>query len=130
VASAPPAAAAPAPVPAAPPVAAAVPAPAPKAPAAPPPPRVAEAAHPAGGKATLVQLGSLSSEDAAKLEWERLAKRMPDLLAHRQPAVSRYEHDGRTFWRLRTGGFSDIAQATAFCEQVRAKGGGCAIAAF
>ncbi len=55
---------------------------------------------------------------------------MPSLLASRQPDVTRFEHDGKTFWRLRTGGFSDIAQATQFCEQVRAKGGGCSIAAF
>jgi hypothetical protein len=85
--------------------------------------------HPAGGK-TLVQLAALTSEDAAKSEWERLAKRMPDLLGKRQPAVSKIDRDGKTWYRLRTGGFSDIAQATAFCEQVRAKGNGCSIAAF
>jgi hypothetical protein len=127
VASAPPPPAAPAP--AAPPVVAAAP------PAAKPPTpaHVAAAehpAHPASGKGTLVQLASLSSEDAAKVEWERLEKRMPDLLGNRQPAVTRFERDGKTFWRLRTGGFADIAQATVFCEQVRAKGSGCTIAAF
>jgi hypothetical protein len=87
--------------------------------------------HPmVGGRSTLVQLAALGSEDAAKIEWHRLEKRMPDLLASRQPALSRIDHDGKTFWRLRTGGFADIAQATAFCEQVRAKGNGCSIAAF
>jgi cell division septation protein DedD len=90
----------------------------------------AEPTHPMSGKGTLVQLAALSSEDAAKMEWGRLEKRMPDLFGKRQPAVSKIEHDGKTFWRLRTGGFSDIAQATAFCEQVRAKGNGCSIAAF
>ena len=60
---------------------------------------------------------------AAQSEWQRLAKRMPDLLGDRRPAISKVERDGRTVWRLRTGGFADIAQATAFCERVRAKGG-------
>ncbi len=115
----------PAPVPAAPPVIAAAPAARPTAPA-----HVATAEHPAGGRGTLVQLAALSSEEAARIEWERLTRRMPDLLARRQPAVSRFERDGKTFWRLRTGGFTNIAQATAFCEQVRAKGNGCSIAAF
>jgi len=132
VASAPPPPAAlPVPAPVAPaPVATAAPAPKPAAPA---PARVAATEHPphpAGGKGTLVQLAAVGSEDAAKTEWERLAKRMPDLLSRKLPAVSKVEHDGKTFWRLRTGGFSDIAQATAFCEQVRAKGNGCSIAAF
>ena len=101
--------------------------------AAPKPPTPAThvaADHGPGGKATLVQLAAVSSEDAAKTEWDRLTKRMPDLFGRRQPAVTKIEHDGKTLFRLRTGGFSDIAQATAFCEQVRAKGNGCSIAAF
>jgi hypothetical protein len=125
----PPAAALPSPAPVAPPVVAAAPLVKPPSPA-PVHMAAAEPAHPMGGKGTLVQLAALSSEDAAKVEWGRLEKRMPDLFGKRQPAVSRIEHDGKTFWRLRTGGFSDIAQATAFCEQVRAKGNGCSIAAF
>jgi hypothetical protein len=123
VASAPPV---PVPAPPAPaPVTAAV-----KPPVAPPPAHVAAAEHAAGGRGTLVQLAALSSEESAKTEWERLSKRMPDLLGRKQPAVSKIERDGKTYWRLRTGGFADIAQATAFCEQVRAKGNGCSIAAF
>jgi cell division septation protein DedD len=105
-----------------------------KPPTAVPPHAAPSAEHPVGhaggGKGTLVQLAALSSEDAARTEWTRLEKRMPDLFNSRQPAVSKFEREGKTFWRLRTGGFSDIAQATAFCEQVRAKGNGCSIAAF
>ena len=96
--------------------------PAPSAPSAP----VATAA--VGGMQ--VQLGALDSEQAAMTEWQRLTKRIPDLLGAHRPAVMRAEHDGKTVWRLRTGGFTDTAAATAFCSQVRSKGVGCAIASF
>ena len=77
-----------------------------------------------------VQLAALETEQAAMNEWQHLAKRMPDLMASRRPTVLRAERDGKVFYRLRTGGFADTAQATAFCTQVKAKGGGCAIASF
>jgi hypothetical protein len=92
-------------------------------------PPAAERAAPAA-KPAFVQFAAVTSEEAARSEWQRLEKRMPDLIGHRQPAISKIEHNGRTFWRLRTGGFGDVAQATAFCERVRAKGGGCSIADF
>ena len=59
-----------------------------------------------------------------------MAKRMPDLLGSHQPAFSKIERDGRTWWRVRTGGFSDVVQATLFCERLRAKGAGCSVADF
>lgn len=75
-----------------------------------------------------VQLAALVTEEAATAEWQRLTKRMPELMGGRSPIVTRLDRsDGKVFWRLRTGGFSDIAQATAFCEKVRAKGIGCAL---
>ena len=66
----------------------------------------------------------------AKSEWQRLSKRLPDLLGQRKPAFSKTEHDGKAMWRVRTGGFADVPQATAFCEKVRAKGAGCSVADF
>ncbi len=82
------------------------------------------------GPATQVQLAALSSEQGAMQEWQRLQASLPALFGTRQPLVEKVEVDGHTFWRLRTGGFTNIAEATQFCAAVRAAGGGCTIAAF
>ena len=133
--TAPPPAAAPAP--AAPPAAAAAtippaPAPSPALAAAPPAMPVPHAAPKPDGKSggMQVQLGALASEQAAKTEWERLSRRVPGLLNGRQPTIARAEVDGRTVYRLRAGGFADMAAASEFCAQLRAKGDGCSIASF
>ncbi len=83
---------------------------------------------PAGHMA--VQFASVGSEDAAKGEWQRLTKRFPDLLRSRQPAFTRFEKDGKLFWRVRTAGFADSAAAKTFCEQFRIQGGDCKVADF
>ena len=87
------------------------------------------AAGPAAG-ATLVQLAAVDTEQAAQAEWQRLAKRMPDALGDRRLVLQRADRDGKPVWRVRTGGFADVADATAFCARVRAKGSSCTIAAF
>ncbi len=72
-----------------------------------------------------VQLASLLSEQDARAEWRRLLKRMPGLLTDRKPVFIKAERNGRTYWEIRTGGFTDTAQAAAFCQQVQAAGSGC-----
>ena len=79
---------------------------------------------------TQVQLAALGSEEAARAEWAHLNKRFPDLLGGRQPSFSKTERDGKVFGRVRTGGFTDMAQATGFCERARAKGASCSIASY
>jgi len=82
------------------------------------------------GTGTEVQFAALSSKENAFSEWSKLQAALPDLLDGRQPLVSKVELGGHVFWRLRTGGFENIAQATSFCASVRAKGMACDIAAF
>jgi hypothetical protein len=90
----------------------------------------ADTRPPATGHQATVQLAALSSEAAAHDEWKELAKRFPALMNGKQPIFTHAERDGRTFWRLRTSGFADVAQARTFCDQVRQKGAGCSVADF
>ena len=77
-----------------------------------------------------VQLAAVGTENAAHQEWQRLAHRMPDVVGTHHPVFSKVEHDGHTLWRVRTGDFATEAEANQFCQEVRAKGAGCAVAAF
>ncbi|MBR0674519.1 SPOR domain-containing protein [Roseomonas soli] len=75
-----------------------------------------------------VQLGALTSEESARGEWDRLARRHADLLGAFRPQVVRFEREGQaTLFRLRTGGFADVASAQAFCEQARARSVPCTV---
>ena len=78
----------------------------------------------------MVQLAAVTTEQAAQMEWQRLSKRMPDLLGDRRPVVKKADRDGQAVWRVRTGGFTDSADAASFCARVRSKGSACSIASF
>jgi hypothetical protein len=78
----------------------------------------------AGGRSH-VQFGALNSEEAARAEWERVLRRVPELSAF-QPRVVRLDREGQpTLWRLRATGLADAAAARALCEAVRARGVSC-----
>lgn len=98
-------------------------------PAAPPTPTHAAPSHAAAG-GVAVQLAALDTEEAAHQQWSRLVHRAPALFEGRTPLVLEASRDGKTFWRLRIGGFPTIAAATEFCERVRATGAACTIATF
>lgn len=90
------------------------------APAAP----AAAPAHGATGRYG-VQLAALDSEAAAQKSWERLQRQYASLFGDRQPAIVRAERNGTTFYRLRVKGFATTAEASAFCQQVKAHGLAC-----
>jgi len=85
---------------------------------------------PAADQGVRVQVGAFADADAAHTEWDQLRAKLPALLGGRRPEVSRVDAAGRTMWRLRTGGFASVEQATNFCAKMRAEGADCSIAAF
>ena len=95
--------------------------PEPTRPLAVPPPKPA-------GKTFSVQLAGVKTEADAQVAWDRLSKKMPDVLAQRRPLFLKTNEAGVNAWRLRTGGFADVPAAKAFCDKVKAKGGQCTVA--
>jgi hypothetical protein len=79
------------------------------------------------GKLVTVQLSSAKSEAEAQVAWDKLAKRMPELMGQHRAFFQKINEPGSAPWRLRTGGFSDPAQAKSFCDKVKAKGGQCTV---
>jgi hypothetical protein len=96
--------------------------------AAPVPPPPANA-PPAQGSAA-IQLAAFASQQAAEQDWGKLAEKMPALFNGHKPVVVQAHLANRVVYRLRTGGFPDIAAARSFCDEVRTKGGDCSLAAF
>jgi hypothetical protein len=77
-----------------------------------------------------VQLAAVGSEAAANAEWQRISHLVPDLLGSRHAEVTQATRDSHVFWRVRTGGFADLAAANAFCTELRSKGVNCMVASF
>ena len=97
---------------------------APPAPVAAPRPVPVAPAPSANGRA-MIQLGALATEEAARAEWDRMAKRVPELGGF-QPRITKLDREGQTpLFRLRAGGLADAAAAKSLCEAVRTKGGAC-----
>jgi Flp pilus assembly protein TadD len=82
---------------------------------------------PAASGSMQVQFAAVPTESAAQVEWQRLQEQMPALLSGRQPMFIKVERHGQTFWRVRTGGFANAAQASVFCHKVQAAAGTCVV---
>ena len=75
-----------------------------------------------------VQLGALPSEAAARGEWDRLQKRVPEFLGNRRVSLAPFDREGQTpLYRIRTGGFADAATARAFCEEMKTRSIPCMV---
>ena len=93
-----------------------------------PVPATAERFAPVANGRAQVQLGALPSEAAARGEWERLQKRVPELLGNRRVTLAPFDREGQTtLYRIRTGGFADATNARAFCEEMKTRSIPCMV---
>jgi len=97
-------------------------------PAAPAKPVVPPRNEAAGGHFA-VQLGTADTEAAARLLWRRLTSASPALFDGRVPAITLAAVNGRSLWRLRTGGFASHTEADAFCLRIQAEHRPCWVVA-
>lgn len=80
-------------------------------------------ALPAGTK--LVQLGAFPSAEVAAEAWTRMEGRFGDILTGKERIIQVATSGGRTFYRLRAGGFGDLAAAERFCAALEAGEADC-----
>ncbi len=93
-----------------------------------PVPATAERFAPVANGRVQVQLGALPSETGARGEWDRLQKRVPELLGNRRVSLAPFDREGQTtLYRIRTGGFADAATARAFCEEMKTRSIPCMV---
>jgi len=77
-----------------------------------------------------VQLGALPSNEAAQHDWDHLSAEYPALFGNKTPDIEEAVVKGKTYYRLRTGGFDTRADAAKFCGEVLAAGKTCTVANF
>jgi hypothetical protein len=87
------------------------------------PVQVTTAAIPSG--TNLVQLGAFESPEIAAAEWTRLEGRFADYMAGKDQVIQQATSGGRTFFRLRAMGFTDLSDARRFCSALVAEDAAC-----
>lgn len=73
----------------------------------------------------LAQLGAFDSEDEAKAGWVTLAAKFGDVMQDKQRVIEQASTGGRTFYRLRALGFTDLSDARRFCSVFVAENADC-----
>ncbi|MCJ8189746.1 SPOR domain-containing protein [Sphingomicrobium aestuariivivum] len=73
---------------------------------------------------SVVQLGSYSQRASLQRGWAVATAKFDPLTAY-QPMAARFEHDGKTYYRLAAHGFASDAAAREFCANVKASQGEC-----
>ncbi len=89
------------------------------------------AAKPTPGTAArsyVVQLASVPSSADATREWARLQQAYPALLGQREATIDAAEIGGRgTFYRIRTGPFTERESARSLCRELNGAGQECLV---
>ena len=73
----------------------------------------------------LVQLGAFPTPEDAAQEWMKLQTRFGDLLTGKAQVIQQASSGGATFYRLRASGFTELADARAFCDVMDAGRAAC-----
>jgi hypothetical protein len=73
----------------------------------------------------LVQLGAFDSAEVARSQWDKIEGRFGDFLQGKSRIVQKANSGGRTFYRLRAMGFSDLSDARRFCSALLAENADC-----
>ena len=81
------------------------------------------ASIPAGTR--LAQLGAFESAEIAEQEWTKLAGQFGDFMEDKSQVVQKAQSGGKTFYRLRAYGFSDLSDARRFCSALLAGQANC-----
>lgn len=78
----------------------------------------------------VAQLAALQSEAAVDQAWRRLSSRAPQLFASARLDIQRADLGQRgIYYRVRAGYFADRENASRFCERIRQMGQDCIVAA-
>jgi septal ring-binding cell division protein DamX len=78
----------------------------------------------AGGKFA-VQIAAPATEAGAQAEWAKAARKAPELFGSAERIIVQAEVNGKAVYRVRAGAFATSADADAFCNAFKAKGGAC-----
>ncbi|MGR3453725.1 SPOR domain-containing protein, partial [Pseudooceanicola sp.] len=73
----------------------------------------------------LAQLGAYDSEDDARKDWTRLHGSFEDYMEGKARVIQKASSGGRTFYRLRAMGFTDLSDARRFCAAFVAQDAEC-----
>ena len=73
----------------------------------------------------MAQIGAFDSDKLARGEWNRVAAKFGAVFAGKNMVVQEHATNGRTFWRLRAGGFASKDEARRFCAALIAGGVDC-----
>jgi cytoskeletal protein RodZ len=72
-----------------------------------------------------VQIGAFSSQDLADKGWSEAAAIAPGPAAGKGKSVEKVDVNGKTLFRTQVTGFGSRADATAFCDKLKAAGKAC-----
>lgn len=89
--------------------------------------KAAAAKPPVKSGSAKIQLGAFTTEKEANETWQKIQKKFPSL-SGKTPAILRADVKGKTFYRLRLGGFADKTSASEMCKNLTAKGQSCMLA--